>query len=75
MVERMADPAKEEGEWVARIDLVEDGPRLRLAEMPQLGKCGAECKTVQRGAAELLQAHEPRQGTCSRCALLPVPLS
>ena len=58
MVERMADPAKEEGEWVAKIDLVEDGPRLRLAEMPQLGKCGAECKTVQRVASELLQDHD-----------------
>lgn len=58
MVERMADPAKEEGEWAAKIDLVEDGPRLRLAEMPQLGKCGAECKTVQRVASELLQDHD-----------------
>ena len=58
MVERMGDPAKDEGEWVARVDLVEDGPRLRLAEMQQLGKCGAECKTVQRVASELLQDHD-----------------
>ncbi|KAK9833297.1 hypothetical protein WJX81_004369 [Elliptochloris bilobata] len=58
MVERMADPAKDEGEWVAKIDLVEDGSRLRLKEMPQVGKCGAECKTVQRVASELLQDHD-----------------
>jgi len=58
MMERMADPAKAEGEWVAMVDLVEDGPRLRLAEQAQLGKCGAECKTVQRAATELLEAHD-----------------
>ena len=58
MVERMADPAKDEGEWVAKIDLVEDGTRLRLAEQAQMGKCGTECKTVQRVASDLLQDHD-----------------
>ncbi len=76
-MERMADPAKAEGEWVAMVDLVEDGPRLRLAEQAKLGKCGAECKTVQRAAAELLEAHDTdmaerlfqaRAGDPGRCA-------
>ncbi|EIE23021.1 hypothetical protein COCSUDRAFT_6458, partial [Coccomyxa subellipsoidea C-169] len=58
MVEKMGDPAKDEGEWIAKIDLVEDGKKLKLVEHEELGKCREECKTVQRAAQEVLSDHD-----------------
>ena len=30
IVEQLANPSKDEGEWIARIDLVESGTKLKL---------------------------------------------
>jgi hypothetical protein len=32
LVEQLGNPAKDEGEWIAKTDLVEEGPKLKLVE-------------------------------------------
>ena len=32
IVEQLANPSKDEGEWIAKIDLVESGTKLKLVE-------------------------------------------
>ena len=54
----MGNPSKDEGEWIAKIDLVESGKALKLEEQEQLGKCGAECRTVQKAVEEILDEHD-----------------
>ena len=58
MVERMGNPSKDEGEWIAKIDLVESGKILKLEEQEDLGKCGSECRTIQKAAEEILEEHD-----------------
>lgn len=58
IMERITDPTKEQGEWIAKIDLVESGDQLLAVEQSQLGDCGVECKTVQRAAAEVVGDHD-----------------
>ncbi|KAK9805670.1 hypothetical protein WJX72_011115 [[Myrmecia] bisecta] len=53
-IEKISDPAKDEGEWVAKVDLVEKGDTLKVVEMEELGDCGTECKTVQRAAVDII---------------------
>lgn len=71
-MERMTNPLKEEGEWLTKVDLVEEGSKLLLKEMPQQGKCGTECKTVQSAAEAIVEsadtdmAEKLWQGTMSR---------
>ena len=43
MIERIeifADPLKDEGEWVAKVDLVEEGSKLVAKEMAEVGTAG-----------------------------------
>lgn len=58
LMERITDPSKDEGEWIAKIDLVESGDKLLVEEQSQLGDCGVECKTVQRAAEEIVGDHD-----------------
>ncbi|BDA49948.1 hypothetical protein COCOBI_15-0760 [Coccomyxa sp. Obi] len=58
LVERMGNPAKDEGNWIATIDLVEDGKKLKLVEHEQMGKCTEACKTIQRAVEEILSDHD-----------------
>ena len=58
MVEKMGNPSKDEGEWIARIDLVESGKALKLEEQEELGKCDSECKTVQKAVEDILGEHD-----------------
>ena len=58
MVERMGNPSKDEGKWIAKIDLVESGKLLKLEEHEELGKCGSECRTIQKAAEEILEEHD-----------------
>ena len=55
-LDRLVAPAREEGEWISTIDLVEDGTRLRVVAQGGPGKCGAECKTVAMAAADVLDS-------------------
>ncbi|KAL0028267.1 hypothetical protein WJX79_006072 [Trebouxia sp. C0005] len=54
LMEHITDPTKDQGEWVAKIDLVESGDKLLVQEQDQLGDCGVECKTVQRAAEDIV---------------------
>ncbi|KAL3151089.1 hypothetical protein ABBQ38_012958 [Trebouxia sp. C0009 RCD-2024] len=54
LMEHITDPTKDQGEWIAKIDLVESGDKLLLEEQKELGDCGVECKTVQRAAEEIV---------------------
>ena len=58
LVEKMGNPSKDEGEWIAKIDLVENGKALKLEEQEQLGKCGPECKTIQKAVEDILEEHD-----------------
>lgn len=55
-IEKIANPLKNEGEWISYLDIVEDGDRLVLKEMKQEGKCGTECKTIQKAAEGILES-------------------
>lgn len=58
LMEHITDPTKDQGEWIATVDLVESGDKLLVEEQSQLGDCGAECKTVQRAAEEIIGDHD-----------------
>jgi len=53
-VEKMCNPLKPEGEWVGKIDLVQDGTNLLLATQPASGKCRRECRTVEQACTDVL---------------------
>lgn len=55
-IEKMTNPLKDEGEWLTRLDLVEQGSKLTLKEMPDQGKCGPECKTIQSAAEAIIES-------------------
>ena len=54
LMEHITNPTKDQGEWIAKIDLVESGDKLLVEEKAELGDCGVECKTVQRAAEEIV---------------------
>jgi len=53
-IEKVCDPEKEEGEWITKIDLVEDGTALKLVEQDTPQLCNTECKTIARSCADTL---------------------
>ena len=53
-VEKLCNPLKSEGEWVSKIDLVQEGDALMLATQPQFGKCGKECRTIEATCDDVL---------------------
>merc|ERR1719409_1516087 len=53
-VEKMCNPLKPEGEWVSKIDLVQEGDQLQLASQPMSGKCLKECRTVEAVCEDVL---------------------
>mmetsp|Transcript_9208 Transcript_9208/g.20146 ORF Transcript_9208/g.20146 Transcript_9208/m.20146 type:complete len:309 (+) Transcript_9208:200-1126(+) len=53
-VETMCLPLKPEGEWVSKIDIVQDGTSLLLATQPSAGHCRRECRTVERACNDVL---------------------
>eukprot|EP00884_Botryococcus_braunii_P014519 jgi/Botrbrau1/23068/Bobra.0243s0009.1 len=55
-VEKLGNPNKDEGEWISTLDMVEDGKRIRLVEMDEIGKCGVECKTIQMAVDGILES-------------------
>eukprot|EP00898_Chlorokybus_atmophyticus_P001851 jgi/Chlat1/2667/Chrsp18S02982 len=54
LVEKSCDPTKDEGEWITKIDLVEQGDVLALEEQDSAGECKSECKTIARACEEVL---------------------
>ena len=59
-IEKLTDPSSETGEWLARLDLQEDGAKLKVVDMGQLSNCdsSSECKTLVRAAEEVLGDHD-----------------
>lgn len=53
-VEKMCNPLKPEGDWVGKIDLVQEGDQLQLASQPTHGKCLKECRTIEYACEEVL---------------------
>ena len=53
-VEKMCNPLKPEGEWVGKIDLVQEGDQLQLAQQPVAGKCQKECRTIEYACEQVL---------------------
>ena len=53
-VEKMCNPLKPEGEWVGKIDLVQEGDQLQLAQQPMAGKCQKECRTIEYACEQVL---------------------
>jgi hypothetical protein len=48
------DPDNAAGAWLAKLDLVESGKKLKVVEQPRAGKCGTECRTAARACTEAL---------------------
>lgn len=48
LVDKTCNPEKFEGEWLAKLDIVEKNGELQLTEHNDLGSCKAECRTVAK---------------------------
>ena len=55
IVESLANPLKDEGEWIARLDLKESGSKLLVEEQPEVGSCEEKCRTIARAAEDILE--------------------
>ena len=54
MAEKMGNPSKDEGEWIAKIDLVESGKALKLEEQEQLGEVRGRVQDCPEGCGGYL---------------------
>ncbi|KAL4423180.1 hypothetical protein ABPG77_000313 [Micractinium sp. CCAP 211/92] len=57
-MERIGVAWRPEGEWIAGLDLVEEGDRLAVKEMGVVGNCLGECKTIQLAAEQIIGEHD-----------------
>merc|ERR1719360_136602 len=59
-VENLCSPNKEEGKWIAKIDIARklEPARLALEMQEQVGYCKNECKAIQRSCAKALKGKE-----------------
>lgn len=55
IVEALTNPNKDEGEWIAKLDIVEAGSKLNVEEQPETGSCEVKCKTIQRAAEDIME--------------------
>lgn len=58
LVEQACDPKKEAGEWITKLDLVEEGDVLAVKEMEDVGECGTECRTAAKACTDVLGDHD-----------------
>ncbi|MCL7042125.1 hypothetical protein MKW94_015133, partial [Papaver nudicaule] len=54
IAENVCNLKKEEGDWILKIDIVENGKKLELVEQDTEGECHSECKTIERACQEIL---------------------
>lgn len=52
--ENVCNLKKEEADWILRIDIVEQGDKLKLVEQDSEGQCNSECKTIERACQEVM---------------------
>ncbi|KAL4859125.1 hypothetical protein ACK3TF_000897 [Chlorella vulgaris] len=57
-MEKLTTAWRPEGEWISKLDLVEEGDRLAVKEMGQVGKCGVECRTIEKAAERVMGEHD-----------------
>ena len=53
-LEKMCNPLKPEGEWVSKIDLIQEGDQLQLGMQPSNGHCEKECRTIERACDDII---------------------
>jgi len=53
-LEKMCNPLKPEGDWVSKIDLIQEGEQLQLGMQPTNGHCEKECRTIERACDDVL---------------------
>ena len=51
---QVCDPEAEAGEWLTKLDMVEDGSKIKLVAQPGPGKCGVECRTMARACGDVM---------------------
>ncbi|KAK9715785.1 hypothetical protein RND81_06G189300 [Saponaria officinalis] len=54
IVENVCNLKKEEGDWILKIDIVEQGDKLKLVDQDVEGVCNSECKTIERACQEVM---------------------
>nr|GMD55821.1 pentatricopeptide repeat-containing protein At2g15690-like [Ipomoea batatas] len=54
ITENVCNLKKQEGDWILKIDIVEQGDRLELVEQEYEGQCNSECKTIERACQEVM---------------------
>jgi hypothetical protein len=56
LVEAMADPDTDAGEWLTHFDFeIKGGSKVTLKDKGERGKCGSRCRTVAMAAADCLE--------------------
>ncbi|CAA0829205.1 Unknown protein [Striga hermonthica] len=53
IAENVCNLKKKEADWILKIDIVEQGDKLKLVEQDSEGQCNSECKTVERACQEV----------------------
>ena len=71
-----SNPLKPEGDWVSKIDLIQEGDQLLLGMQPTHGHCKKECRTIEYTCEGVIdkadtefteiRAPRPRSRTCAR---------
>ncbi|GAB4838936.1 hypothetical protein Ancab_039871 [Ancistrocladus abbreviatus] len=54
ITENICNLKKEEADWILKIDIVEQGDKLKLVDQDVEGQCNSECKTIERACLEII---------------------
>ncbi|GAB2281322.1 hypothetical protein Dimus_015920 [Dionaea muscipula] len=54
IAENICNLKKEEADWILKIDIVEEGDKLKLVDQESEGQCNTECKTIERACQEVI---------------------
>ncbi|KAL3825243.1 hypothetical protein ACJIZ3_021272 [Penstemon smallii] len=54
IAENVCNLKKQEANWIFKIDIVEEGDKLKLVEQDSEVQCNSECKTIERACQEVL---------------------
>ncbi|KAL3744790.1 hypothetical protein ACJRO7_013972 [Eucalyptus globulus] len=55
IAKNLCNSEKKEAVWIRKIDIVEQGNKLKLEEQDGEGYCNSECKTLQKACEEVLK--------------------
>lgn len=60
VVENLCSPNKNEGKWIAKIDIARHAEEMRLvlSMQDQVGHCRNECRTIQKSCAKAIKGKE-----------------